>query len=71
MQIVSFYEADMQIYEVEKFVKVSHHRVGFWSQNLREICAKNLQRNPISLGNSENSIFEIDELLFGKTHKYH
>ena len=61
----------MQIYEVEKFVKVSHPSVVFWFQKLREICADSLRKDPISLGESANATIEIDESLFGKRNKYH
>ena len=60
----------MQIYEVEKFTDINHKTVIEWYKKLRQLCKEFIKRDPISLGNAEGSVVEIDESLFGKKRKY-
>lgn len=61
---------DMQIYECEKMVDVSHQSIIEWYKKLRQVCSSVLKDEPIALGNSSSSIVELDESLFGKKRKY-
>lgn len=60
VQLTYMFGVDLQIYEVEKLVDVSHSTVVDWYQFLRSVCRQALQDDPIFLGNSTGSIVEID-----------
>ncbi|XP_053409293.1 uncharacterized protein LOC123527348 [Mercenaria mercenaria] len=66
MEILYFFATDIQVFEVEKFTDISHVTVIEWYKKLRQLCKLFLEKDPISLGNAEGSVVEIDESLFGK-----
>ena len=70
MELLYYFGVDMQVYEVEKFTDVSHVTIIEFYKRLRQHISMFLQKDPISLGNSEGSIVEIDESLFGQKRKY-
>ena len=61
----------MQIFEIEKFTDISHTTIIEWYKKLRRLMEEFLEADPVELGNTEGSIVEIDESLFGKKAKYH
>ena len=61
----------MRIFEIEKFTDISHTTVIELYKILRRLMKEFLETNPLTLGNTEGSIVEIDERLFGKKAKYH
>ena len=65
------FSIDMQIYETEKMVDVSHPCVVDWYKKLRKICSAAINNDPVVLGNTNGAVVEIDESLFGKKRKYH
>ena len=70
MEIVYMFAIDMQVYETEKLVDVSHPSAVEWYKKLRAICSQRIEADPIVLGNTDGAIVEIDESLFGKKRKY-
>ena len=61
-----YFAVDMQVYEVEIFTYVSHVAIIELYERIRHHISRFLQKDPVSLGNSEGSIVEIGESLFGK-----
>ena len=50
---------------------ISHVTGIEWFKKLRKLMKEFLEKDPVTLGNSEGSVVEIDESLFGKKAKYH
>ena len=53
---------DMQIYETEKKVDVSHPCVFDWYKKFRTICSAAINNEPIVLWNTDGAVVEIDEM---------
>ena len=73
LQITYIFGMDMQVYQIEKFVSVSHTSVIKWFDILRSVCKESLKQDKMELGKSLESgtvdisgTVKIGESLVGK-----